>query len=77
MLITHTHIHRPIAKNVIFGFRVPQNMEIYQNLHFENLAQTTLYLLLGKRKFKEKGWEKHYYVTFKFNFIIYLVEHKT
>ena len=45
MLITHTHIHtdtdiqdththRPNAKNVIFVFKRPQNMQIYQNIHF-------------------------------------------
>ena len=25
-LQTHRHIHRPFAKNVIFGFREPQNV---------------------------------------------------
>ena len=49
---THTHTHRPFAKNVIFGFRSPQNVKIHQNVHFENLTQTILSLLIGKRKQK-------------------------
>ena len=33
-----THAHRPNAKNVILGFKFPQNVKIYPNLHFENLT---------------------------------------
>ena len=32
MLITHTK-HKPTAKNIIFGFRRPQNVLTHKNLH--------------------------------------------
>ena len=32
------HIHRSIAKKVIFNFRGPQNVKIRQNLHLKNLS---------------------------------------
>ena len=41
---THSHTHTPNAKTVIFGFRGPQNVQIHQNLHFENLAQKQCFL---------------------------------
>ena len=48
---THTHTDRPRTKNVLFGFRGPQNVEIHQNLHFENLTPPKiLSLLISKRK---------------------------
>ena len=36
--------HRSNAKNVIFGFRRPQNVQIYQNLHFGNLTSKQHFL---------------------------------
>ena len=38
MLITDIETHRPNAKNVNFGFKGPHNVQIHQNLHFENLT---------------------------------------
>ena len=35
----HTHTLRLTAKNVIFEFRFPQNLQIYQNLYFENFEE--------------------------------------
>ena len=39
MMITDTHTYTQTnAKNVIFGFKGPQNVYIHQNLHFVNLT---------------------------------------
>ena len=57
------HTHRQTAKNVIFGFRGPQNVEIHQNLLFENDPNTIFspntlifsfskYNIIGKTKQK-------------------------
>ena len=42
----NTYTQRPITKNVIFGFKGPQNVKIHQNLHFENFIQKQYFLYL-------------------------------
>ena len=47
---TRTQTHRPNARNVIFGFRGPQNVKMHQNLHFENLTHKKYFLYLYVRE---------------------------
>ena len=50
---THTHAHRPTAKNTISGFRGTKKVSMHQKVHFEILTKT-------KEKEKTSNYFKKY-----------------
>ena len=53
LVILTTDTHRSNTKNVVFGFKGSQNVEIHQNLFFENLTQKQYFLYLWVRESKK------------------------
>ena len=47
--------NRLTSKNVMFGFRGPQNVSIHQNIHFENLTPKQYFLSLWVRESNKRS----------------------
>ena len=62
--LSHTHAHRPSAKNVIMKFREPENVQFHQKPNIEKLTPKTILSLSYKDK--KKGGEERGYKKFSF-----------